>query len=103
MARTRPALVRVSRRASLMGRAPSAWSAHGLEALDACPQHLVAGTRPPVGGGKDLDLLRTAIAGRFDPAADARKIDDAVSHHAAVEEEVAGRHQPVADVVGQDA
>src|SRR5262245_20352860 len=103
MARTRPALVRVSRRASLIGRAPSAGSAHGLEALDAGLEHLVAGTCPPVGGGKDLHLLWTAVAGRLDPAADPREIDDAVTHHAAIEQEVARRHQPVADMMGQDS
>ncbi len=34
---------------------------------------------------------------------DAFQVDDAVAHHAAVEQHVAGRHQPVADVMGEDA
>ena len=32
-----------------------------------------------------------------------RKVDDAVAHHAAVEQHVPGRHQPVADVMREDA
>ena len=31
------------------------------------------------------------------------QVDDAVAHHAAVEQQVARRHQPVADVIGEDA
>src|SRR5215510_3189019 len=100
MASTRPALVSVSRKASVMDRSSSAKaSAHAIVALDAGRQHLVARPRPPVGGGKDLDLLRPAIARRLDPAADAAEIDDAVAHHAAIEQEIARRHQPVADVM----
>ncbi len=32
-----------------------------------------------------------------------RRVDDAVAHHAAVEQQIPRRHQPVADVIGQDA
>src|SRR5262245_7712723 len=78
-------------------------SAHRVEAFDAGGEHVVARARPPVGGGEDLDLLGAAIAGRLDPATDAAEIDDAVAHHAAVEQEVACRHQPVADVIGEDS
>jgi hypothetical protein len=38
---------------------------------------------------------------RFDGRPDARDIDDAVAHHSAVVHRVGGRHQPVADVKGQ--
>ena len=31
------------------------------------------------------------------------QIDDAVARHAAVEQQILGRHQPVADVIGEDA
>ena len=52
---------------------------------------------------EDLDLLRAVIAGRLDRRADAFEVDDAVAHHAAIEQQVARRHQPVADVVREDA
>ena len=77
-------------------------SAHSPKACHRGRQHFVAGAGPPV-VRKDLDLLHPAIAGGLDHRADRAKIDDAVAHHAAVVEHVAGRHQPVADVVGNDA
>src|SRR4051812_45544713 len=78
-------------------------SAHSVVSVDAGLEHLVAGARPPVGGREDLDLLRAFVTGLLDRAADAGEIDDAVAHLAAVEQEIARRHQPVADVVRQDA
>ena len=44
-----------------------------------------------------------AIAGRLHHRADGAQIDHAVAHHAAVEQEIGGRNQPVVDVVGEDA
>ena len=35
------------------------------------------------------------------PSTAAPQLDDAVAHHAAVVEDVLGRHQPVADVIGE--
>src|SRR5712671_8086839 len=75
---------------------------HGPETLHRDREHLVAGAAPPA-LGKNLDLLDAAIAGSLDHAADGGKIDDAVAHHAAVVEHVTGRHQPVADMVADDA
>src|SRR5579864_7308947 len=75
---------------------------HCAMPLDACAQHLVHGLHPPV-FGKNLDfriadkpygLYRTAE--RFD-------VDRAISHHAAIVENVLGWHQPVADVKRQQA
>ncbi len=53
--------------------------------------------------GEDFDLLRPVEAGLLDHAANAAQVDDAVAHHAAVEQQSRGRHQPVADVVREDA
>src|SRR5690606_9689404 len=78
-------------------------SADGLVALDDSAQRLVAGPLPPVVPRENLDLLRAVIAGGLDHGANGFEVDDAVAHHAAVEEEVGGGHQPVADVVGEDA
>src|SRR4051794_11779139 len=69
---------------------------------DASLDDFVHRPRPPV-VGENLDLDEAGKSQRFDLAADAPEIDDAVAHHAAVEEEVAGRHEPVADVVGEHA
>src|SRR5437667_2283868 len=54
---------------------------------------------PPVELGEDLDFVEARIARGFDPRSYPRQIDDAVAHHATVAHQVAGRHQPVADVV----
>ena len=65
-------------------------------------QHFIRIAPPPVELGEDLHLVKPGVAGAFDPRADARQVDHAIAHHAAVVEEIACRHQPVADVVGQD-
>src|SRR5436190_21623623 len=70
-------------------------------ALDASAQHLVRVAPPPVELGEDLHFLEAGVAGALGPAADARQVDDAVAHHAAVVEEIARRHEPVADVIGE--
>src|SRR6267378_1203404 len=74
-----------------------------LIALLAHAQDLVWVALPPVELGEDLDLVKARVARAFDPGADARQVDHAVPHHAAVVEQIARRHQPVADVVGEDA
>src|ERR1700677_3742962 len=71
--------------------------------LPGDPQYLVGVAAPPVLLRHDLDADRPAVAGLLDQAADAGDVDRAVAHHAAVEHEVAGRHQPVADVERGDA
>src|ERR687896_474596 len=63
---------------------------------------LVRVVLPPV-AREDLDLDRAVVAGRLDLAADAPDVDHAIAHHAAIEQQVPGRHQPVADVEGEDA
>ncbi len=60
-----------------------------------------AGPLPPVLAREDLDLAVAGEARRLHPGADARDLDHAVAHHAAVVEQVARRHQPVADVEGE--
>src|SRR5216684_8492696 len=77
--------------------------AHAAVALDAGREHLLGRAPPPILGREDLDLAEPGIAGGLDPAADAAQIDDAVAHHAAVVEQVARRHQPVADMEGEEA
>src|SRR6266849_11004857 len=72
-------------------------------ALDAGGEHFLGRAPPPILGREDLDLAESVIAGGLDPAADAAQIDDAVAHHAAIVEQVAGRHQPVADMEGEEA
>src|ERR1700733_3145619 len=69
---------------------------------DAGLQHLVHRLLPP-GIGENLDL---GIAGkplRLDRRSYRFDIDHAVAHHAAVVENVPGRHQPIADVKRQQA
>src|SRR5258708_9203347 len=77
-------------------------SAAALVTLDADAQDVVRLALPPVLHREDLDLAVAAIAGSLDPAANAPDVDDAVAHHRAVEQEVARRPQPVADVEGED-
>ena len=75
---------------------------HRLMPLDADAQHLVGIALPPILGGEDLHLAMAAIAGRLHHRADGAQVDDAVAHHAAVEQQIGGRHQPVVDVIGED-
>lgn len=60
-------------------------SADASEAIDARRKHFFSRSFPPVPRRKDLHLLRAAIAGRFDGAADSLEVYDTVSHHPAVE------------------
>src|SRR5580704_19138555 len=78
-------------------------SADAAVALDAGGEDLLGRALPPSLGREDLDLAEAGIAGGLDPAAQAAQIDDAVAHHAAVVEQVARRHQPVADMEGENA
>src|SRR5262245_2546005 len=73
---------------------------HRIVARDAGIEYLLGGLTPPV-IGENLDFRRPGVARRLDPAADFLQLDDAITHHAAIVEEIAGRQQPVTDVVGQ--
>jgi len=53
--------------------------------------------------GENLDLLDAVVTRRLDHPSDRPEIYHAVAHHAAVGQHMLGRHQPVADVVGDDA
>src|SRR5262249_18608332 len=77
-------------------------SHHRLMALDADAQDLVGIARPPIVGGENFDLAVAAIARRLHQRADRAQVDHAVAHHAAVEQEVGGREEPVVDVVGEN-
>src|SRR5579884_71134 len=92
-----PLLFRTSARAG-MRRASGSRQGRTV-AFDADAQNLLAGSRPPVAFGEYLHFRETAIACLLDKAAYAWKVDDAIPHHSAVEQDVAGRHQPVADVI----
>src|SRR5262245_60952184 len=71
--------------------------------LLAGAQHFVRVTLPPVEIGEDLHLLVAGVSGLLDAGTDARQIDHAVAHHAAVVEEFARIREPVADVVAEHA
>ena len=70
---------------------------HGLVTFDTGAQHLLHRLSPPV-IRKDFDLRIAGKALRLDGGARGFDVDDAVAHHAAVVEDVLGRHQPVADM-----
>ena len=57
--------------------------------------------RRPTSVGEDLDLGAACVAGGLHETSHLLQLDDAVAHHAAVVEQVARRHQPVADVIGE--
>ncbi len=70
--------------------------------LDAGSQDFIRVFFPPVFGGKDFDFALAFESGDFDPVSDFANINDAIAHHAAVEQHICCRNQPVADVKGQD-
>jgi hypothetical protein len=70
--------------------------------FDTDPEHFVERPLPPI-IREDLDLGIAGITLRLDRAPQRSDVDDSVAHHTAVVEDVLGRHQPVADVEGQDA
>src|SRR6516162_980941 len=78
-------------------------SHNALMPLDAGTQDFVWVALPPGLGGKNFHLAMAALAGRFDGGVDCTQIDDAVAHHAAVEQEIGGRHEPVIDVVCENS
>src|SRR6202521_6178953 len=73
---------------------------HGAMPRDTGLQDFIDRLSPPV-VGKNLDLGITRKALRLDRAAYRFDIDHAVAHHAPVVENIPGRHQPVADMKGQ--
>src|SRR5215510_6109088 len=73
-------------------------STHRLMPRAADPEHLVRLALPPVVLGEDLDLVPPAVAGRLHPRADERDVDHAIPHHAAVEQEIGRRNEPIGDV-----
>src|SRR5438067_5141451 len=77
-------------------------SGHLQMSFLAQPKNLIGVALPPIELREDLDFVEPRIARGFDPRSYPGQIDDAVAHHAAVAHQVAGRHQPVADVVGED-
>src|SRR5581483_3602121 len=69
---------------------------------DARIEHVIRRARPPA-VREDFDLDGPGVARRLHECPNLAQLDDAVAHHAAIVEEVAGRHEPVADVVGEQA
>ena len=82
---------------------PPPASHHRSVALGDDGQDLVGVALPPVVAGEDLDLDQAVVAGRLDQAADVGDVDHAVAHHAAIEQQILGRHQPVADMEAENA
>src|SRR5215469_2586736 len=68
-------------------------SAHGAVTFDAGSQHLVDRAPPPIALGENLDLDRAVISHRLDETADVRNVDDAVAHHAAIQEKIGGGNE----------
>src|SRR6476659_2788141 len=75
----------------------------GLVALLDDAKHLVRIALPPIALREDLDLDIAVVDGRLHHAADAGDVDQAVTHHAAIEPQVLGIGQPVVDVEVDDA
>lgn len=67
----------------------------------ASRQHLVRRTLPPILRREDLDFVHAVVSLRFDAYPSGGNIDDAIAHHAAIEQQVACRHEPVADMKRQ--
>src|SRR5450830_532752 len=76
-------------------------SAKPLVALAAGGEDLFGIAPPPVVGGENLHFVKAAVAGDLDPGTDEGNVDYAIAHHAAVEQQVGGRHQPIADMESQ--
>ena len=71
--------------------------------LDADAQDLVRIALPPILGGENLHVAMAAIAGVLHHGAQAAELNDAVSRHAAIENQIARRHEPIADMIGKNA
>src|SRR5688572_15914627 len=78
-------------------RAALAWRSAVTKSLDTGAQNFVAWPGPPV-ARKNLDFAVTVVTGSLDPASDTTDVDNAIAHHAAVIEQIARRHEPVANV-----
>ena len=70
---------------------------HRLVADAAQTQHLIGRVLPPF-LGEDLHFVQAAIAGRLDPTAQPWKINHAIAHHAAIEQEIGGWDEPIANM-----
>src|ERR1700744_5316271 len=57
----------------------------------------------PILRREDLNFLRTTISCFFHRSTDRREVDNAVTHHAAVEQKIACGDEPIADVVSKNA
>ena len=68
--------------------------------LDAHGDDLIDRARPPV-FRKDFDLAIARKPLRFDHGSNIANVDDAVSHHATIVQDVSSRHKPVANVKGK--
>jgi hypothetical protein len=71
--------------------------------LNTRREYFVTRCLPPSVGGKDLHLARTRKSGLLYPPADLANIDDAVAHHAAIEQKVFGRYKPVTHMKREEA
>src|SRR5437879_2587375 len=71
--------------------------------LDADTQDLVGIALPPILGRKNFHVAMAGIAGVLHHGAQAAQLNDTVSRHAAIENEIAGGHEPIADVIGKNA
>ncbi|MNR11218.1 hypothetical protein D3C85_1275100 [compost metagenome] len=58
---------------------------------------------PPGITGKYFHFDGAVVTGRFHLLANAAQIDHAIAHHAAIQQQVPGGHQPVGQVQAQDA
>src|SRR5262249_26814804 len=73
------------------------------EPLNTSAKHFFAGPLPPVGCGEYFHLDVSAITGVLHHRTDAVEINDTITHHAAVEQQIAGGDQPITDVIRQNA
>src|SRR5262245_4388807 len=71
-------------------RASPHGSHHRVVACDTAIENLLGGQPPPV-LGENLNFRRPGVARRLDPTTDLLQFDDAVTHHAAIVEEIARR------------
>jgi len=66
-------------------------------------EHFLGLPPPPVSRREDLNFVKAAVSGLLHPGAQQRKVDDAITHHAAVGEQIGGGDQPVANMEREQA